>query len=82
MSRVAERVKKGGHSIANDIIKRRYFRRISNLLRLYIPVCDNWIIIDNTDAVPEAVSQGGINREKSIKEAKIWSIIVSQSATK
>ena len=80
LSRVAERVKKGGHSIPNDIIKRRYYRGISNLLTLYIPVCDNWIVIDNTSAVSEVVAQGGISMAKAIKKDDIWSIIVSQSA--
>ncbi len=80
MSRVAERVKNGGHNIPNDIIERRYYRGISNLIRLYIPVCDNWIIIDNTGADSEVVAQGAINKEKAIKKDDIWSIIVSQSA--
>ena len=80
-SRVAERVKNGGHNIPNDTIERRYYRGISNLLRLYIPVCDNWIIIDNTGSVSEVVAQGGINVGKAIKNDDIWSIIVTQSAT-
>ena len=80
MSRVAERVKNGGHNIPNDIVERRYYRGISNLIRLYIPVSDNWIIIDNTGADSEVVAQGGVNREKTIKKDDIWNIIVSQSA--
>jgi predicted ABC-type ATPase len=80
MSRVAERVKKGGHNIANDIIVRRYYRGISNLLKLYIPACDYWIIIDNTDAVSEVVAQGSLNAEKAIKKDDIWNIIIKQSA--
>jgi predicted ABC-type ATPase len=80
MSRVADRVKNGGHNISTDIIERRYYRGISNLLKLYIPVCDNWIIINNTDAVSEVVAQGAIKMEKAIKKDDIWEIIVSQSA--
>ncbi len=80
ISRVADRVKNGGHNISTDIIKRRYYRGISNLLKLYIPVCDNWIIINNTDAVSEVVAQGAIKMEKAIKKDDIWEIIVSQSA--
>ena len=79
ISRVAERVKNGGHNIPSDIIERRYYRGISNLIKLYIPVCDNWIIIDNMDAVPEVVAQGGINMKKAIKKGDIWNIIVGQS---
>jgi|SRR5450631_3749459 len=79
MSRVAERVRKGGHNIPTDIIERRYYRGISNLLRLYIPACDNWIVIDNTDAVSQVIALGGTAMGKTIKKDDIWSIIVKQS---
>ncbi len=80
ISRVAERVKNGGHNIPSDIIERRYYRGISNLIKLYIRVCDNWIIIDNTGGDSEVVAQGAINREKVIIKDDIWNVIVSQSA--
>ncbi len=76
--RVAKRVRKGGHNIPKDIIERRYYRGISNLFKLYIPSCDNWMVIDNT-SVSIVVAQGGINTEKMVKNDDIWSIIVKQS---
>ena len=79
MSRVAKRVKKGGHNVPMEIIERRYYRGISNLLKLYMPICDNWIILDNTDAVSNVVALGGINAEKLVKNDDIWNIIVQQS---
>lgn len=78
VSRVAKRVRKGGHNIPKDIIERRYYRGISNLFKLYIPSCDNWMVIDNT-SVSIVVAQGGINTEKMVKNDDIWSIIVKQS---
>ncbi len=78
VSRVAKRVRKGGHNIPKDIIERRYYRGISNLFKLYIPSCDNWMVIDNT-SVSIVVAQGGINTEKMVKNDDIWSIIVRQS---
>ena len=79
MSRVAKRVKKGGHNVPVEIIERRYYRGISNLLKLYMPICDNWIVLDNTDAVSNVVALGGINAEKLVKNDDIWNIIVQQS---
>ena len=79
MSRVAKRVKKGGHNVPMEIIERRYYRGISNLLKLYMPICDNWIVLDNTDAVSNVVAMGGINAEKLVKNDDIWNIIVQQS---
>lgn len=36
IKRVAMRVNNGGHNIPNDVIERRYFRGIKNLVTLYI----------------------------------------------
>jgi predicted ABC-type ATPase len=39
--RVAKRVSMGGHNISPYIIERRYYAGLRNLVKLYIPVCDN-----------------------------------------
>lgn len=36
--RVQSRVQKGGHSIPNETIERRYWRGIQNLTKLFIPI--------------------------------------------
>jgi len=77
--RVASRVKKGGHNIADEIIERRYYRGIRNLFNLYIPVCDNWMIIDNVDAVPDVVAYKLSAEEKVILNNDIWKVILNQS---
>jgi predicted ABC-type ATPase len=76
--RVASRVIKGGHNIPDEIIERRYYSGIYNLFNLYIPVCDNWMIIDNMDAVPDVVAYGG-KQEKVIINNDIWEVILEQS---
>jgi predicted ABC-type ATPase len=43
LQRVARRVAKGGHNIPKDVIERRYYRGISNLITLFIPVVDTWM---------------------------------------
>lgn len=54
--RVQERVKQGGHSVPDDVIRRRYQRSISNLISLYLPLADCWRIYDNTYAEPQTVA--------------------------
>jgi predicted ABC-type ATPase len=49
MNRVAERVANGGHNIPAHVIERRYYRGIKNLHELYMPVCDEWLIVNNSD---------------------------------
>ena len=77
--RVADRVKSGGHNIPPEIIDRRYYRGISNLINLYITVCDTWLVVDNRVAVPDPVAQGGVDKEDMILNNDIWVEIIRQS---
>ena len=43
-SRVATRVKEGGHHIPADTIERRYKSGINNLFNIYLQVVDDWFI--------------------------------------
>lgn len=46
IDRITNRVRKGGHNIPIDDVKRRYEKRISSLSRV-IPLCDEVIFYDN-----------------------------------
>lgn len=48
VERIAGRVKQGGHNIPADVVRRRYFAGLSNLLTLYLPLADEVEIYDNT----------------------------------
>ena len=43
-----ERVKQGGHHIAEETIKRRYFTGLKNLLTHYLPLADTANILNNS----------------------------------
>jgi predicted ABC-type ATPase len=45
--RVAIRVKKGGHSVAEREIERRYYRSINNFKTIYMPLADTWQLFYN-----------------------------------
>jgi len=75
IQRVADRVAQGGHNIPIEVIKRRYYRGIFNLINLYIPICDGWIIVNNKNVVPELVGQGSRNNENIIQNHYIWKAI-------
>ena len=79
IQRVADRVSEGGHNILKEIIERRYFRVIFNLINLYIPVCDSWIVVNNRDVVPEVVAKGSHSGENTILNRYIWGVINVQS---
>lgn len=79
MQRVADRVAKGGHSIPEDVIERRYFRGISNLRTLYIPICNRWMIVDNETVTPRPIAEGGIDIDNIIINEYIWAVIKDQA---
>ena len=45
LERVHKRVASGGHNIPEDVVRRRYERGRNNLMQLYLPLCDTWIIL-------------------------------------
>ena len=48
ITRVANRVRSGGHHIPDDTVRRRYSRSIRNFLELYRPVVTTWQVYDNS----------------------------------
>ncbi len=76
--RVAERVKRGGHNIEADVIERRYKAGLKNLNELYIPICDDWMVFDNSKIL-KVIAQGNFNISIEIYNSKIWDIINENS---
>jgi len=74
IKRVAKRVAKGGHHIPDDVVKRRYYRGIKNLIQLYTPLCDKWLVFDNMDVEPQVVAKHDEFGEAVLND-EIWSII-------
>jgi predicted ABC-type ATPase len=55
LQRVAERVKHGGHNIPSDVIERRYFRSIRNVLFEYASACTTCTCFRNWDAATSEI---------------------------
>ena len=74
--RVKYRVSHGGHSIPEEVIERRYIRGIQNLIKLYIPQVDYWIIQDNTKK-PIVIAEGVSQLDFTVYNADIWKRITN-----
>lgn len=57
LSRVRERVSRGGHDIAEPVVRRRFDRSIRNFLNLYRKVADMWILFDNSGENPAVMAR-------------------------
>ena len=56
--RVQERVRKGGHSVPEEDIRRRYTRSKKNFWTLDRPKVDRWILFRNTGQSLQPVAEG------------------------
>ncbi len=55
IERVALRVAQGGHSIPEDVIRRRFSAGCANFENRYAPIVDDWILYDASTRVPTRV---------------------------
>lgn len=52
ITRVAERVRQGGHNIPEQVIRRRFDAGLANFENHYRAVVDGWILYDNSGDMP------------------------------
>ncbi|MBI5143604.1 MAG: hypothetical protein HZA30_00860, partial [Candidatus Omnitrophica bacterium] len=57
LARIKERVAQGGHSVANEDVRRRFDRSIKNFFTLYKPLLDSWNLFDNSTASPRLIAK-------------------------
>lgn len=55
--RVKSRVSEGGHNIDPEVIERRYYKGISNLFNIYLPIVDDALVFDNSFGRHELLAQ-------------------------
>ena len=77
IKRIKSRVRKGGHFIPESVVKRRYYRGIKHLFDKFIPICDEWMIIDNSFTHPLLVAEGNKNSPEVVNQRGTWEIIKS-----
>ena len=64
IERVAQRVSEGGHNIPTDVIRRRYQSGIENLFRIYMPIVDSWMLIENQSNPRVIIADGGFDGDQ------------------
>ncbi|MBI5385196.1 MAG: Zeta toxin family protein [Verrucomicrobia bacterium] len=61
LARIRQRVLDGGHNIEPDVVRRRFFKTITNFFVTYRHLMDTWKFYANNDLAPRliAVQKGG-----------------------
>lgn len=79
VARVAQRVASGGHAIETTVIHRRYWAGLRNLITLYIPLSDTWMVINSSAGQLDMVAQGYQNSNAEIVNVATWNQLLRQS---
>ena len=56
IERIADRVRRGGHKIPEDVVRRRFDRGLKNFFQIYRPLVDSWTIFDNSQDIPRLMA--------------------------
>ncbi|MFD2033263.1 hypothetical protein ACFSKL_00595 [Belliella marina] len=74
VSRVARRVKEGGHHIPENVIRRRYKSGLESFFRLFLTKVDNWLFVNNSGDTYEVVAEGVVN-DVTINNNELWEVL-------
>lgn len=81
INRVKMRVENGGHNIPEDVIIRRYPKGLKNLVNLFIPICNYWIVADNSHyQKTESVAEGSASEVGTVYNETVWNKILTYGA--
>ena len=75
IERVRARVEAGGHDIPEETIRRRYKVGIDYFFHYYAPVCERWILADNSQIPFRVIAEGTKDEVISIKDERKYSEI-------
>ncbi|MBO5420089.1 MAG: zeta toxin family protein [Bacteroidales bacterium] len=75
VERVKARVEAGGHNIPEETIRRRYHVGIDYFFHDYAPVCERWILADNSQIPFRVIAEGSKNDVVNIKDRATYEII-------
>jgi len=78
LMRIAERVKRGGHHIPQEVAERRFVRGIRNLFNLYKPFLDSWNLMDNSGSQPKTIAYEEA-RQRVVVNPKLFETILNES---
>jgi predicted ABC-type ATPase len=75
ISRVAQRVARGGHNIPEETIIRRYAAGVHNMRHEFLPLADVAFIYDNSGTSPLLIAEKRSNLPFVIRDHARWTLI-------
>ena len=78
IARVADRVRRGGHSVPESTVRRRFESGLRNLFAEYVNVVDTWQIYDNSGSVGPRLIASRAAGEPVIADRPSWDVLKEQ----
>ena len=75
IERVRARVEAGGHDIPEETIRRRYQVGIDYFFHYYSPICERWILADNSQIPFRVIAEGSRKDTLTIKDMDTYNKI-------
>ena len=72
IDRVKARVQSGGHDIPEETIRRRYHVGINYFFNYYAPLCERWILADNSQIPFRVIAEGSKNEVINIRDEETY----------
>lgn len=81
VARVKARVAAGGHNIPEETVRRRYRMGLSYFFRDYAPICDRWILADNSRVPFKVIAEGHKTEVALIRDYETYAMIKASAET-
>lgn len=82
IERVRARVEAGGHNIPEETIRRRYNVGIYYFFQYYAPMCERWILADNSQIPFRVIAEGSKNDVINIRDEETYETIKAMAKDK
>ena len=70
---MTDRVRRGGHHVPDDVVRRRFLAGAKNLFSVYMDAVDAWTIYDNADVMsPRLVASRADGGSTAIADDTTW----------
>jgi predicted ABC-type ATPase len=73
VARVQDRVRAGGHAVAEEVVRRRYRAGLRNFFALYRPLAVSWRMYDNSSGPPpRLIAVGSRSKAHEVVDGATW----------
>ncbi len=77
VKRVETRVIEGGHSIQEEVIRRRYENGLNNFFNIFEVIVDEWVFIDNSGEPYEIIAQKNTDYI-TVNNINLWDLLLQK----